>query len=126
MPWAALVASRLVRIEGGDLSGIDRAAAAEADHAIGIDALHLGGQFAHGGGGHVLGGAFVNGSASRAHRRGHAIEQLRLTQRLAGNDNRALETAAFEILAESLNLAGAEDHFFQLGKKEFADGCAHL
>ena len=84
---------------GCDLGGIDRTAAAEADHAVGIDALHLGGQLAHGCSGNMLGGALVHRGAARPHRSRDLIEQLRFAQRFARDDDRMLEAAAFEFLA---------------------------
>jgi hypothetical protein len=74
----------------------------------------------------VLGGAFVDGGAARAHRGGHLVKEFGFAERLAGYDDGPLEAAALQFLAEGIDFARAEDDLFEFREKEFANWCAHL
>ena len=88
------------------LARIDRASAAEAHQAIGIQPLDQRLQFVHAATRHVLSRAFEHPHATRPRRAHHLVEQLRCAECLPGHYDRAVQPTPLEFPAKFGNLAG--------------------
>ena len=108
------------------LHRVDRTAAAETHHRIGADAPRLRHQFGDRLRRHVLRRAGEHAGQRGTRRTLDLVEQFRVAERLAGDDQRALRAAARQFASERFDFAGAEDDSVESREMIFASGLVHF
>lgn len=107
------------RVVDCDFTGIDGAAATEADETIGIGAFDFFLEFVDGAAGDMLHHAREYRCAERAKGAGHLVENRKTSER--GDDYRAFEAALLHFFFEGCDFTWTVDYAFEAGQVEFAD-----
>src|SRR4030095_2155062 len=107
------------------LRGVDRAATTEADHRVGVMLLQQRRDLCDRARWHVLARVREDGDTPPAERPRHSIEKRRGPQRPAGNDDRALESPALQLVRQTLDRTWTRDDSLETREVERRAICGH-